>query len=310
MAIMAQQAGAIWDSTGGELAHRLRAWWYGFDLRSRAPPPAPVVVEAVAQHAEEGPLDRLVLAQRLWGAGFLVPGGSAQIMSLIKPFGVNPAMSLLDLTAGLGGPSRHVSQTFDVYITGLERVADTAQRGNKASADAGLGRKVPIAVYDPEKTEFRAHAFNGVYAQYLTVSLGDKEKLMLAVMRSLKPRGHFSFVDFVLREGDASDPRLESLRRVEREPLLPWRVQQYTECLSNAGFDCRISVDETELYKLQVLQGWGQFLKAQNLRALPKHHLAVVLEEAELWMMRLQAIERGILAVYRFYAVSTQSGVS
>ena len=307
---MARQAGGIWENTGGQLVRRLRAWWYGVDLPLHAPPPVPEVVEIVPERVEEGPLDRLVLAQRLWGAGFLIPGGAAQIMNLIKPFGVNPAMSLLDLTAGLGGPSRHVSQTFDVYITGLERVADTAKRGNKASADAGLGRKVPITAYDPEKTELRAHAFDGVYAQYLTVSLGDKERLMRAVMRSLKPRGHFSFVDFVLRDGDAGDPRLEALRRVEREPLLPWRLQQYTDCLTQAGFDCRISVDETALFKAQVLQGWEQFLKTQNLRALPKHHLPVVLEEAELWLMRLQAIERGVLGVYRFYAVSTQSGVS
>jgi cyclopropane fatty-acyl-phospholipid synthase-like methyltransferase len=310
VAIMAPHMSAIWDSTGGEVMHQLRAWWYGVDTRLRAPAPGPVVVvESTHEEIDQAPLDRLVLAQRLWGAGFVMPGGVDQIMHLVKPFGVNPAMSLLDLTAGLGGPSRHISQTFDVYITGLERVSETASRGNKASADAGLGRKVPIAVYDPEKPELKAHAFDCAYSQYLTVSVGNKEMLMRAVNRSLKPRGQFSFVDFVLRGDDSGEAALDALRRIERQPILPWRVEQYTECLSNAGFDCRISVDESDRFRSQVLQGWGHFLKAQPLRALPKHHLSVVLEEAELWMTRVQLIERGVLGVSRFYAVSTQSGV-
>ena len=302
------QPEALWEATGGELALRLKAWWYGFDRRTHVPPPAPPPAPA-PELVEEGPLDRLVLAQRLWGGGFLIPGGADQVMSLVKPFGVNPAMSLLDLTAGLGGPSRHVSNTFDVYITGFERVAETAQRGNQASVDSGLGRKVPISAYDPEKLELRAHAFDGVYAQFLTGTISDKERLMRMVMRSLKPRGQFSFIDFVLQNGDAGDPRLETLRQRERDPLLLWTVPQYRECLSNAGFDCRITQDETASYKRQVVQGWAQFLRNQKITAMPRHHLRVVLEEAELWMGRLQALEEGTLSVCRFYAVSTQSRV-
>ncbi|HVJ51933.1 MAG TPA: methyltransferase domain-containing protein [Aliidongia sp.] len=305
---LAPHLGALWRGTGGEVAHRLRAWWYGFDLRSQAPPPEPEP-EPAPDAVDTEPLDRLVLAQRLWGPGFLTPGGTDQIMHLIKLFNVNPAMSLLDLSAGLGGPSRHVSQTFDVYITGLERQPDVAKRGNKASVDAGLARKVPITAYDPETTELRAHAFDAVYAQHLTATVGNKDRLFGEVLRSLKPRGQFSFIDLVQLDGDASDPRLEALRRIERQPFLPWRVQQYVDCLTNIGFDCRISEDETTMYKAQVVRGWEQFLMAQDLKAMPKHHVQVVLEEAELWVGRLQAIQSGLLGVCRFYAVSTQRGV-
>jgi len=303
------QPAALWEATGGELILRLKAWWYGFDRQTHVPPPLPSAPELAPDAVEEGPLDRLVLAQRLWGAGFLVPGGAEQVMTLVKPFGVNPAMSLLDLTAGLGGPSRHVSNTFDVYITGLERVADTAKRGNQASVDAGLARKVPISAYDPEKLELRAHGFDAVYAQYLTATISDKERLMRMVMRSLKPRGQFAFIDLVLQDGDAADPRLEALRQRERDPLLPWTVAQYRECLANAGFDCRIAQDEAASFQRHVMQGWAQFLRNQKVTDMPRHHLAVLLEEAELWMGRLQAIQEGLLGVYRFYAVSTQSGV-
>ena len=289
---------------------RLRAWWYGIDFRDPAPPPvAEAPVAEVAQQHDEAPLDRLALLQRIWGAGFLMPGGTEQIMTLIKPFGVNPAMSLLDLSAGLGGPSRHVSATFDVYITAMERSAEIARRAHGMSVDAGLGRKVPVTAYEPESVELRPHAFDAAYAQFLTTGVVDKERLVREVMRCLKPRGQFAFLDFTLREAETDDPRLESLRRVERYPVLPWRVAQYIDCLTAAGFDCRIAEDHTEAYRSRIMAGWGQLMQAVELHDMPKSHLRALLEEAELWGLRLSALGSGALSVYRFYAVSTQGGV-
>jgi SAM-dependent methyltransferase len=303
-------ASQIWENSGGEVTARLRAWWYGIDFRELAPPPsvvdaAPVVVTAT----EEVPLDRLALAQQIWGTGFLMPGGTDQIMSLVKPFGVNPAMSLLDLSAGLGGASRHVSATYDVYITAMERSAEIARRGQSMSVDAGLGRKVPVTAYDPESVELRPHAFDGVYAQFLTTGVIDKERLLREIMRSLKPRGQFSFMDFMLREAEADDPRLTKLRQIERYPVLPWRVPQYIDCLTNAGFDCRIAEDHTEIYRARILAGWKHLMQMVELRNMPKNHLLALLDEAELWMQRLGALESGVLNVYRFYAVSTQGAI-
>ena len=301
-------ASHVWESSGGELMARLSAWWYGIDFRELAPPP--VVEEPVVEVAhDEQPLDKLALFQQIWGSGFVMPGGTEQIMTLVKPFGVNPAMSLLDLTAGLGGPSRHVSATFDVYITALERSAEIARRGHVMSVDAGLGRKVPITAYDPESIELRPHAFDAVYAQFLLTGVVDKERLMREVMRSLKPRGQFSFFDFMLRDGEADNPKLDKLRKVERYPVLPWKVSQYIDCLTNAGFDCRIAEEHTAVYRAYVLEGWQHVMAMVELTALPKPHLLALLEEAELCGQRLAAIDSGVLSVYRFYAVSTYGAI-
>lgn len=301
-------ASQIWENSGGEVMAQLRAWWYGIDFRE---PPPTIIEEApvVESQPDEAPLDRLALVQKIWGPGYLMPGGTEQAMSLVKPFGVNPAMSLLDLSAGLAGGSRHISVTFDVYITAMERSAEVARRGHSMSVDAGLGRKVPVTPYDPESVELRPHAFDGVYAQFLTTGVVDKERLVRQVMSSLKPRGQFSFIDFMLRDCEPDDPRIEKLRQVERYPVLPWRVSQYIDCLTNAGFDCRIAEDHTEIYRARILEGWDHLMKMVELRDLPKNHLQALLEEAELWSQRLAAIDSEALNVHRFYAVSTQRGV-
>jgi len=302
-------ASQIWDNSGGAVMARVRAWWYGIDFRDLTPPPVIEEAPVVETTAEEAPLDRLSLLQQIWGPGFLMPGGTDQIMTLVKPFGVNPAMSLLDLTAGLGGASRHVSATFDVYITGMERAAEIARRGHAMSVDAGLGRKVPVSAYEPESIELRPHAFDAVYAQFLLTGVTDKERMLREVMRCLKARGQFSFFDFTLREAEADDPRLEKLRRVERYPILPWRVSQYIDALTSAGFDCRIAEDHTEVYRARVTEGWTQLMKMVQLESMPKSHLRALVEEAELWGQRMAALESGALSVYRFYAVSTMTGV-
>ena len=296
---------AVLDGTDALLFHRLRVWWFGFDPRAvtieEVPEP---IVEDVPDVAEE-PVDRLALAQKIWGPGFLVPGGVDYVMTMVKPFGVNPAMSLLDLTAGLGGPSRHVSQFFDVYITAMERAPEIAKRGQTMSVDAGLGKKVPVTTYDPETVELKPRAFDCAYAEYLTVSVVAKERLIREVMRCLKSRGQFSFVDFVLADGELEDPRLDALRKIERFTPMPWRVQQYTDCLNATGFDCRIAEDHTELFLRHVAQGWAQFVQNYDVKLMTRGNQAAVVEEAELWTTRLAAVQSGLLKVYRFYSIST-----
>jgi SAM-dependent methyltransferase len=303
-------AGQIWDNSGGEAMARLRAWWYGIDFRAVTAVPQFIEPAPVVDHAtDDAPLDRLDLSQRIWGTGFLLPGGTDQIMSLVKPFGVNPAMSLLDLSAGVGGASRHVSATFDVYITAMERSAEIARRGQTMSVDAGLGRKVPVSAYDPESIELRPHAFDAAYAQFVLTGVVDKERLLREIMHCLKPRGQLSFLDFTLRESEPDDPRLARLRQLERYPVLPWRIAQYTDCLTNAGFDCRIAEDHTEIYRARILAGWTHLMTLVELRDMPRSHLLALLDEAELWLQRLRTLDNGVLNVYRFYAVSTQGAV-
>ncbi|MDB5361869.1 MAG: phosphoethanolamine methyltransferase [Rhodospirillales bacterium] len=301
---------AVLDRADDVMFHRLRFWWYGYDPHAVARQEPEIVVEDTVDIAEE-PVDRLALSQKIWGPGFLVPGGVDYVMTMVKPFGVNPAMSLLDLTAGLGGPSRHVSHFFDVYITAMERAPEIAKRGHSMSIDAGLSKKVPVTAYDPETVELKSHAFDCAYAEYLTVSVVAKERLFREIGKALKARGQFSFVDFVLSDdGDLEDKNLEALRTIERYPPVPWTIKQYTDCLTASGFDVRITEDHTDLYVQHVNQGWAQFVENYDVKLMTRGNQTAIAEEGDLWMTRMAAVHGGVLRVYRFYAVSTYGAIS
>jgi len=300
----------VLDSVDSALFDRLRFWWYGYDPHAVGHIEPEPVVEELVDVADE-PVDRLALSQKIWGPGFLVPGGVDYVMTMVKPFGVNPAMSLLDLTAGLGGPSRHVSQFFDVYITAMERAPEIAKRGQSMSVDAGLGKKVPVTTYDPETVELKSHAFDCAYAEYLTVSVVAKERLLREINKALKARGQFSFIDFVLADGaDLEDKRLEALRAIERFTPVPWTVKQYTDCLAASSFDVRICEDHTDVFVRHVNQGWSEFVENYDVKLMTRGNQLAIAEEGDLWATRLAALQSGVLRVYRFYTVSTYGSIS
>jgi len=280
---------------------RLRDRWFG-----KRPLPLPEILsETISEKPVtiEPPVDRLEILQRIWGAGFVLPGGTEYLMRLVTPLAIDSSMSLLDLTAGLGASPRHVVKSFEAYVTALERRVDLAERGHALSVSANLGKRVPIRQYDPETVEFRPKSFDATYCQMLTSAVADKERLFREIRRGLKPRGQLAFVDVMLRDGDPADHRISSLRHMTGGTLNLWRLRQYIDCLNNAGFDCRALEDQTALFRTYVLRGWRDVLKGDGVRAMRKRDLIALFEEAELWFRHVAAMDVGLIGVTRIHAI-------
>src|SRR5262249_19611313 len=122
---------------------------------------APVAAGAPAKPAEPPPLlDTLTIRQWLWGPGFNNPGDADYVQQLVKPFAANSTMSILEVGSGLGGPARVIAETFDTYVTGLERDPAIAKLGMEMSVAAGKQKHAPITPFDPESFELRTGAFD------------------------------------------------------------------------------------------------------------------------------------------------------
>jgi cyclopropane fatty-acyl-phospholipid synthase-like methyltransferase len=224
-------------------------------------------------------------------------------MNVVNPLAVDSSMSLLDLTAGLGGPSRHVAKTFDVYVTALDRSIELAERGQAMSVAAGLGKRVPVRSFDVETVEFKPRSFDAAWAQFLTCGVADKERLFREVHRGLRPRGQISIVEFMLRDADPADPRIVALRHPVQGRLQLWRMSQYLDCLGNAGFVCRAMEDHSAVLRGHVMRGWRDVLKAEDWRSRSRRLLVALFEEAEMWFRLLAAIDAGLVGVTRLHAI-------
>jgi cyclopropane fatty-acyl-phospholipid synthase-like methyltransferase len=249
------------------------------------------------------PLSRMTVAQWLWGDGFVMPGDAAYVLELVKPFGLTPAMSTLDLSAGLGGPSRVIAQAFGTYVTGLERSPERAKRGMEMSTEANLAKRATIIHYDPESLELRANSFDCVIARGSTYNVVEKERLLRVVHQGMKQRSQLVLNEFVIDPVIGERPEIAAWMARETHPPVLWTVREYADCLTSLGFDIRVAEDITTVYRSMIVAGWARLLNEVDLKALAKQHRLTVIDEAELWMRRIAALECGALKVFRIYAL-------
>ena len=298
------------------LKTRLYAWWEGYDLsglkRRKAEEEAGNAA-AQAQSAGKGPAagenrwgkplwsaTRIEVAERLWGNGFSTPGGGEHISYLVKPMGLNPAMSALDLSAGLGGASRTMAQQFGCWVTGLESSQQLAKAGMERSRMAGLDKRAPIEAYDPERFSYPKRVDAIVYKEGL-FTVRDKDQLFDGMEAALKPRGHVLMTDYIL---GPKPNRAAVAAWADKEPLEPnlWSLEQMQNAFAQRNLDLRIAEDITDTHRhltLTAIQAFVQYLEQHSMDHATK---LAVMDEVELWVRRVGALEGG-LRCYRFYAL-------
>ncbi|WP_448205764.1 SAM-dependent methyltransferase [Azospirillum sp. sgz302134] len=299
------------------LKTRLHAWWEGYDLsglkakkgEEEHPQPAAQPQASVPDHGPGvnrwgKPLwtaTRIEVAEKLWGEGFNTPGGHDHIPYLVKPLGLNPAMSVLDLSAGLGGTSRTMAAKYGCWVTGLEASEILAKEGMVRSFKEGLEKKAAIETYDPENFSYHKRVDAIVYKEGM-FSVRNKDSMFDGMELALKPRGHLLMTDYVV------DPSVAGARAIQlwcdREPMQPhlWSKESMAAAFAQRNLDLRIAEDITDTHRhliVSAIQGLVEHLERHHLDHGTK---LAVMDEVEMWVRRVAAIEAG-MKVYRFYAL-------
>jgi SAM-dependent methyltransferase len=275
------------------------------DLETQPAAPAAAVTQQKAEPvAAPPPLDPVTIRQWLWGPGYTVPGNAEHVLGLVKPFGLNPAMSMLDAAAGLGGPARTIADAFGTYVTGYERDPALARLGMEMSVAAGMVRRAPVSVMDPDAFELRPGAFDCILAREATCALADKERFLRTLVLGLKRRGAILLTDFVRAEAAGGMREFTTWADLQTWRPSPWTVEQYVGCLTGLDLDIRVTEDMSATYQREILTGWAGLVQNVDLRGMPRAHLVAVVDEAERWMRTIAALDGGQLRVYRFYALA------
>jgi len=154
------------------------------------------------------PPDALTVRQWLFGPGYIIPGNADYVLELVKPFHLGPAMTMLDMAAGLGGPAETIAGAFETYIAGFERDPELVRRASDAAVAHGLARHVQVKVYDPESFELRAGFYDHALAREATYAVAQKERFLRVLNQAMKPSGQLIFTDFVRDRAAGDRPEL------------------------------------------------------------------------------------------------------
>ncbi len=281
----------------GKRSITIKNWLKPILKQSDVPAAAPKAMKADVQrwHALPGEI-----AEKMWGDGYILPAGEALAEVLTRPLALTNKMDLLDLAAGLGGASRKLASQVN-NIKALEPDPATAVRGNDLAAKAGKTRAPAVTAYDPADF-LPPGTYDCVIARELFYRATDKPKFFAAIAASLKPHGQLAFTDYIVNPEDRTRPSIVSWRAQEKGAA-PLGLIDMAELWAKAGITIRVSEDQTDFYRREVLTGLsrlvGVLAKGQKPDAETKK---AILREVESWIHRIGAIEQG-MKFYRFQAI-------
>ncbi|HYG89806.1 MAG TPA: methyltransferase domain-containing protein [Azospirillum sp.] len=240
-------------------------------------------------------------AQMLWGDDFVGPGNAAFMMDAVRSFGLDPAKSVLDCSAGLGGAARAIASTYGTWVTGLEPSPLLAGMGMRRSQALNLDRKAPVMSYDPEAFS-PAGNYDLVLADRVLHRVRDKEPYLDNLCRCVKPKGSVLLMDYVIEGAPGSWDNWNAWKDSEPLDLYPWTAERMKDELVRRNMDVRIVEDMTAVLRRLIVDRVHRLAEALQSAVVDKGLLAGLARELQLWWARLKVLGQG-LHYYRFVAM-------
>lgn len=258
--------------------------------------------EAAAQTA--WPPARLALAHRLWGEGFIYPGGEIEALRLTRPLGVSSEASLLIVGVGSGGPAISVTRNLGVWVTAMDNDPALLLAARALVARAQVAKKVSIEAWDPNRPDFVARSHHHCVA-FEPFHGARPEPILDGLARALRPGGQMVLTDLAAtRPLDPADHTVRRWAELEkRDPAEVLPPISVTRMLGRVGMDVRIAEDMSQRHLEHAMLGWRMMLR--ELGRKPSRQEAVpMVAEAEMWLLRRRLIRDGRLRMMRWHAIS------
>ncbi|MFZ5931245.1 MAG: SAM-dependent methyltransferase [Pseudomonadota bacterium] len=261
-----------------------------------------------APHAKKQDISaRAMISQALWGEGNLTPGPAEYVTELTARLGLTPEMSMLDLGAGLGGPSRAISSAYGVWVTALEAVSLHVKAGMEQSIMHGMGKKVPISQFDPETFDIPARKYDCIFSKEMMHHVKEKKRLIAEIERGLKAQGQFIITSYVVTDKGVGGPHVAAWNAADGQVNHFWSKGEYSAAFAEAKLDLRVTEDLTQRYCEIIADGFRGLMKnmesllASETEETRQSELRRALAfESNRWAVRAEALQSGDIAVLRF----------
>jgi len=286
------------------------AWWEGYYLDN---PAAAHGAAELAQTEEDKKKDkwsveRIKVAELIWGDGFTFPGGADHVLQMVKPMTLTSAKSMLDIGCGLGGATRAIAKTFGTWVIGMEASPALATAGMQYSEMAGLAKKAPIQHFDPATVEFPPKKYDAICARNTFSNIADKTRLLTQIERSLRPGGSVLVSDFALQKMGAASASLTAWSSAEDHKPQLCTLDDFKRGFDALKIDTRVAEDMTAEFRGIVVQGWANLANILQGKSVDPGEATALAKEIKLWQLRLAALDSGDLRVVRLFGLKRSGG--
>jgi len=244
---------------------------------------------------------RINLMERLWGKGFLLPGGTEFISELTKPLGLGSKTTILVLGAGMGGPSNLVANEFGAFIDGIEPDPELAKASAKRAAVVKGISRVTIKNLTIDDDAAFGRKYDAIFGQEILLHRADLREFLDRCANGLKDNGKLVITDFTSPD-DVADGAADAWLKHEGavSPIL--NESELRAVFKEAGFRMRTVEDLTDRYVGLVLDGWVALEESLRANAANRDILLGMIEEAERWALRVTMLKNDQIGYTRLFA--------
>lgn len=248
--------------------------------------------------APAAPQPTIRWSDELWGKGVLLPGGVKEASRLAALLPLNPDARLLLAGRDAGGVAAAIAEARRCPISAFLEEGD-------ASPEALLvirsqAKRIRLLPWDPASPSFQGRQHHALLLEPLRRGATPRA-LLNAVATSLLPNGQLVLLELVA-EG-AADPVMSRWLQLEGCAMPP-REQEIAAALAQAGFTVHVTEDLADRHAQAVRAAWVAVTErlASTSPRPPLVDMRRLVDEAELWLLRLRLLEKGALRMRRWHA--------
>lgn len=146
--------------------------------------------------------DKLVIDDLLAVDEFHIRGreATAELAALAQ---FTPGAHIVDVGAGLGGPSRYLASTVGCRVQGIDLTPEYCAVATQLARSVGLGDKVAYDQANALNLPFLDDQFDGGWTQHISMNIENKAQMFGELRRVVKSGGTVAIYDPIAGSGEA-----------------------------------------------------------------------------------------------------------
>jgi ubiquinone/menaquinone biosynthesis C-methylase UbiE len=196
--------------------------------------------------------DVIAILERIWGKGWLSPGGPDEVARLLAGLDLR-GKSVLDIGCGAGGIEIELIKTHGAgYVTGIDVEDSVLATARRYANEAGIFEKCGFVKVAPGPLPFPPQTFDVVFSKDSIVHIPDKHTLMREVFRILKPGGWFVASDWLIGHDNEPSDLMKAYIASEGLNFGMASPARYREALEKAGMTDIVLNSRNAWYRMRA----------------------------------------------------------
>ena len=246
---------------------------------------------------------RVQILEILWGTGTRIPGDAAFNKILFKTGSLTSKSKILDLAVGLGNCARMMAKDSFAHIDVIETYPDLLPYFNKLTREHKLDRFLFTLKGNLVDVKLTKAKYDLIYGREVFFKIKNKQHVIEKCIDSLSTRGSFIFTDFILEKDASSYGIFKNWSQRENGIIYPISEGVYRKIFSGLDMKFIQPIDYSKQYIHYVNMGWVRLKQYLEVNKFDDAFVDIMIEESELWLSRVRALESGKLKLLRFHIV-------